>query len=142
MIKYLGNLEVPQYLIDIIEARQSGEHNCFVAGTTIPPQLKELIEDYGYEIREPTDQVLLFSSQCGVHMHSDEQSSIIWVLCGTNCADMANSGNRSHQLICGEAYETLQDSGVYFVNTEEMHAVVANNHELWSVISLYVSKEA
>lgn len=142
MIKHLGFLEVPQYLIDIVDARTPGEHNSFVAGVKIPDELLAFADKHGYEIQEHTDQALLFSSQVGVQLHSDEQGSMIWVLCGTDSSDHAQSGNKSHQLICNGKTCALENGGVYFVNTAKPHAVVATNHELWAVISMYVGKEA
>jgi hypothetical protein len=141
MIKRLGYLEVPQYLIDIVEARTPGEHNSFVAGVDIPQVLAEFADKHGYEIYE-NGTALMFSSQVGVRLHADEMGSLIWVLCGTDCDDAAHSGNKSHELICDGIAHHLDNGFVYFVDTSLPHAVVATNHELWAVISMYVSKEA
>src|SRR5262249_2113473 len=141
MIKLLGELEVPVELLDKLDARGPGEHNSFVAGVDIPKVFAEFADKHGYEIRE-NGKALMFSSHTGVRLHADEMPSLIWVLCGTDCADDGQTGNKSHELICDGIAHHLDNGKVYYVDTSLPHAVVATNHELWAVISMYVSKEA
>jgi len=141
MIKKLGRIEVPQYLIDIIDERRPGEHDSFVAGIDIPEELIKFADDHGFEIHE-NGQALLFSSQVGVRTHADETFSMIWVLCGTDSAGHGQPGLYSHELVCDGQVHGLSDGYVYFVDTAKNHAVIATNHELWAVISMYVSQEA
>ncbi len=76
---------------------------------------------------------LLFASDRGVSLHTDEYLSALWVLGGQIDADQ-----ETHQLLCGDQSAFLSVGEVYLFDATQRHGLIASEHGRWVVFSVYV----
>jgi hypothetical protein len=131
VVKVLGQLKPDARLVARIR-KERLELDDFCSTAAVPDKLRTLMKKHGYETDEPSG--MLYASDAGVSLHSDEQPAILWILHGT---DERTKFGRSHQLIVGTEAVELEDGMVLWFDSSVHHAVVACNHELWGCYSIY-----
>lgn len=112
----------------------SFEIGAFKAGEKCVPELAEFLATKGYEI-DDFHEGMLFATDAGVQMHTDEGPSVLWALGGFNgCAE------RNHEMVVGNQSAFLVNGGVYLFDSGIRHGLIANRPGLWVVYSAYVRK--
>lgn len=132
LYKRLGKLKPAPKLLKIVNQEQL-ELADFCTTAPCPDVLKRFIKRHGYETTER--QGMLFASDVGVGMHTDQEQSVIWFLGGLDVSTMFGA---SHELVIGGEGHRLSNGLIVWANTEEMHGVIAGNKELWSCYSIAV----
>jgi hypothetical protein len=132
MIKLLGQLKPDRKLVARVN-KERLELADFWATDECPDALKRFMKRHGYEASERRG--MLFATDVGVGMHVDQDPSIIWILGGT---DVKTEFGASHELVAGGEGHVLADGQIWWVDTTQLHGVIAGNKELWSCYSINV----
>jgi quercetin dioxygenase-like cupin family protein len=131
-LKLLGSLEPDAQLLALALA-PGFELKDFEYGAAVTAALKTFLAGHGYEKHEYESCGLLFASDRGVSLHTDERPSALWVLGG-----QVDASQETHQLLCGDQSALLSPGEVYLFDATKRHGVIANEHGLWVVFSVYV----
>ncbi len=135
-VHILGKLPPTPALLEQV-MREQTELNDFTGGAPVPAPLRALMREHGYETNEGGG--MLFAHNAGVGIHTDQEPTILWILCGTSCSRYMSSP--SHELIVAGEVTKLEDGMVLWFDAQQPHGVIAQTNSLWACYSIYC-KEA
>ena len=135
-IKHIGELTPePLLLAKILDA--SFRPGDFTNVAQAPDNLKRLLAEQGYDIATHDDiGGMLFASNVGVPVHSDDQLSALWVLVEPDVPEHPT------QIIVGGEVKDLSRNDVFIFDASVPHGVIASTTGLWAVFSTYVVKRS
>ena len=133
LIELIGTLDPELALLGraLTADFQVGEFTC---GTPYPESLGVALGAAGLEF-DDHGMGMLFASNHGVSLHTDEHPAVLWVLGGS-----INQDQTTHQLLVGNKSHTLGIGQVLLFDARKLHGVIAAATGLWVVFSSYVRR--